>query len=634
MDLYQQFIYKSRYARWDYDKKRREEFPETVERYLNFFDEHLKENHNFIMDKKDKDNIRENILNLKVMPSMRALMTAGKALKKENIAGYNCSYIPIDNLKSFDELLYILMNGTGAGISVEKSNIDKLPIIPDQLYPSDTVIIVADTKLGWAKALRELFSLLFSGNIPKYDLSKIRPKGSPLKTFGGRASGPEPLKELFDYVINTVKNAAGRKLSSLECHDICCKIANIVVVGGVRRSALISFSDLEDIIMRNAKSGQWWTSNIQRTFANNSAVYQTKPNMEVFMSEWKALYESKSGERGIFNIQACLNKIESLGRREPNELIRSNPCGEILLLGLQFCNLTEVVCRKDDTFKDLKAKVKIATILGTIQSTLTNFRYIRREWSKNCEEERLLGVSLTGIMDCKLLNNISLETARILHRLKKYAIEVNKEWSKKLDINPSVAITTVKPSGTVSALVNSSSGIHPRFDSYYIRRVRGDKKDSLIQFLSNKIPSEDCVNKPESIRVFSFVQKSPEGCKTVKDFNAIDQLNFWLMYKTFWCEHNPSCTIYVKDDEWMEVGAWVYRNFNLITGITFLPYTDHIYQQAPYESISKEEYLNKLDSIPETIDWDELSKYEKEDFTAGTQILACTGDSCELVDLL
>jgi ribonucleoside-triphosphate reductase len=640
---YQRFIHLSRYARWNYTLNRRETWEETVERYFKFFAEHLDENHNYKLENGTRTELEQAVRELKVMPSMRCLMTAGEALKKENVAGYNCSYVKIDSPRSFDEILYVLMNGTGVGFSVEKSYVDKLPVIAEEFFPTDTCIVVADSKLGWAKALRELISLLYDGLVPQWDVSKVRPAGTPLKTFGGRASGPEPLQDLFRFITEIFKNAAGRKLKCIEAHDIVCKIAEIVVVGGVRRSALISLSDLTDEQMRHAKSGNWWEQNAQRALANNSVSYKEKPDVGTFMREWLALYDSKSGERGIYNAMSAMKQVESLNvdeeqRREPRTDFGTNPCSEIILRSREFCNLSEVVIRKTDNLESLKNKVKVATILGTFQSTLTNYKYLSKEWKRNCDEERLLGVSLTGIMDNDLTNGKKgkKKLTEALEELREVAVQTNKEWAEKLGINQSAAITCVKPSGTVSQLVDSASGIHARHNDYYIRTVRADNKDPLCKFMKDaEFPNEPDVMKPQHTTVFSFPMKSPEGCVMRNDMTAIEQMELWLAYQTHWCEHKPSVTISVKEDEWPEVGSWVYNHFDRISGISFLPFSEHTYRQAPYQDCTEEEYLNALDAMPKNVDWTKLAEFEKEDFTVGSQELACSSSTggCEVVDL-
>ena len=637
---YQSFIHLSRYARWNYALKRRESWEETVDRFINFFKEQLDTKHSFKLENGLEADMREAITNLDVMPSMRCLMTAGEALKKENVAGYNCSYVKVDAPRSFDEILYILMNGTGVGFSVEEEYVNKLPPVAEEFHETDTTIIVADSKLGWAKAYKELLSLVWQGQIPRWDLSNVRPAGTPLKTFGGRASGPEPLEELFKFTINTFQNAAGRKLKSVEAHDIVCKIAEIVVVGGVRRSALISLSNLQDESMRHAKSGQWWENNPQRALANNSVNYKEKPDIGTFMREWLSLYDSKSGERGIYNSMSARRQVESLNneeeiRREPRDDFGTNPCSEIILRSREFCNLSEVVVRGRDTAESLRKKVRIATILGTFQSTLTSFKYLSREWKRNCDEERLLGVSLTGIMDNSITNGKKGNLEQLLEDLKQEAVATNKEYAEKLDIPQSAAITCVKPSGTVSQLVDSASGIHARHNPYYIRTVRADNKDPLCAFMKDAgFPNEADVMKPQHTTVFSFPMQSPKNAIFRQDMTAKEQLELWQKYQTHWCEHKPSVTISVKEHEWMEVGNWVWDNFDSISGISFLPFSEHTYRQAPYQDCTKEEYEEALKAMPKNVDWSQLSKYEEQDFTAGAQELACAADGgCEVVDI-
>jgi len=628
---YQEFIHLSRYSRWIPEKGRRETWDETVSRYFDFFTEHLEEQNNFKLDDISRKRLEEAVLSQKVMPSMRCLMTAGEALKRENVAGYNCSYVAVDSPRAFDEILYILMNGTGVGFSVERQDVIKLPNVADELHETDTTIVVPDSKLGWAKSLKELIHLLYSGQIPSWDLSKVRPAGAPLKTFGGRASGPEPLDQLFRFAINIFKNATGRKLTSLECHDLVCKIAEIVVVGGVRRSALISLSNLSDDRMRVAKSGQWWEDNGQRALANNSACYTEKPEIGIFMDEWKSLYDSKSGERGIFNRQSAKEQAGRNGRRDNDWDFGTNPCSEIILRSKQFCNLSEVVIRATDDMKTLKEKVKFATILGTFQSTLVNFKYLTRDWAKNTKEERLLGVSLTGIMDNTLTNGKEPGLDKRLDELRKVAIATNAEWADKIGINQSVSITCVKPSGTVSQLVDSASGIHARHNPYYIRTVRADKKDPLAMYMKDAgFPCEDDVMKPDHTYVFSFPMKAPENAVMRQDMTAIEQLELWLVYQKHWCEHKPSVTISVKEDEWFEVGAWVYKHFDWMSGVSFLPYSEHVYKQAPYQDCDSVVYQRELDKMPKNIDWTQLSAYENTDMTEGAQELACVAGGCEI----
>ena len=622
---YQNFIALSRYARWLPEEGRRETWAETVDRYMD----------NVVAPRIDDtavvEELRDAILSLSVMPSMRMLMTAGPALQRDNTAGYNCSYIGVDDVKAFDEAMMILLCGTGVGFSVERQHIAKLPEVPDQLFYSHDVIVVHDSKEGWAKAYRKLIAMLYAGEIPKWDMSKVRPSGAKLKTFGGRASGPEPLIDLFHFTINVFKGAAGRRLNSIECHDIMCKIGDIVVVGGVRRSAMISLSNLSDDRMRHAKSGQWWEANPQRALANNSVVYTEKPDVESFLREWTALVESKSGERGIFARYAADKHVEKNGRRKTGYEWGTNPCSEIILRNNQFCNLTEVVVRSTDTYATLQNKVRLATILGTVQSTYTKFPYLRKVWAKNTEEERLLGVSLTGIMDCEIT---AAPEPEFLEELRNISVDTNKEWADKLGIPQSAAITCVKPSGTVSQLVDAGSGIHARHSPYYIRTVRGDVKDPLTQLMIDEgVPVEPEVFHPDSTMVFSFPVKSPDNAVTRNDMTALEQLEVWKLYAVNWCEHKPSVTISVRDDEWLEVGAWVYKNFDLCSGISFLPHSDHTYQQAPYQDCDEETYRELLSRMPTSIDWSHLGEYEQEDNTAGSQTLACVGGVCEVVDL-
>ena len=626
MNQYQQYIALSRYARWIPELNRRETWKETVNRYMT----------NVVSDKVSKDTykqLEDAIYNLNVMPSMRAMMTAGAAMQRDNTCSYNCSYLAVDDPKAFDEAAFILLCGTGVGFSVERQYISKLPEVPDELYKSDTTIVVSDSKEGWAKALRQLISLLYAGEIPKWDTHKVRPAGAKLKTFGGRASGAEPLEDLFRFTCETFEAAKGKKLSSIQSHDLMCKIGEVVVVGGVRRSAMISLSNLSDDRMRHAKSGDWFVLDPQRGLANNSVSYTERPDMETFMREWLALVESKSGERGIFSRVASKKQAAKNGRREPDHEFGTNPCSEIILRPNQFCNLTEVVVRNDDDLDTLTNKTRLATILGTIQATYTKFPYLRKIWQRNTEEERLLGVSMTGIMDNKLVST-SKDAKEILEQLRDVSIQTNKEFSKRLGIPQSAAITCVKPSGTVSQLVDASSGIHTRHSQFYIRTVRGDNKDPLTRFLIDSgVPAEPCVMKPDSTMVFSFPVKAPKGCVTRDDLNAIEQLEVWLMYQRHWCEHKPSVTITVREHEWLEVGAWVFKHFDEMSGVSFLPHSDHSYKQAPYQEIEQDEYkeLNKL--MPKDIDWEKLSEYEVEDTTVGSQTLACSGDSCEIVDI-
>ena len=623
---YQSFIHKSRYAKY-IDGKGRESWSETVDRYIE----------NVVGNKVDadtKDEIMFSILNLEIMPSMRAMMTAGAALERDNTAGYNCSYLPVDDPKSFDEAMYILLCGTGVGFSVERQFISKLPEVPE-LFQSDTTVVVKDSKEGWAKAFRQVLALLWAGEIPKWDVTRVRPAGARLKTFGGRASGPAPLIELFNFAVKTFKDAQGRRLSSLECHDLMCFIGQIVVVGGVRRSDMISLSNLSDDRMRHAKSGQWWNEAAHRALSNNSVSYTEKPDSETFMREWLALVESKSGERGVFNRQASKNQAAKYGRRDPEHEFGTNPCSEIILRPYQFCNLTEVVVRATDNVDDLERKVRLATILGTIQSTYTKFPYLRKVWTTNTEEERLLGVSLTGIMDNPLMTSANKGLEKTLEHLREVAVRTNTTWADRLGIASSAAITCVKPSGTVSQLVDSASGIHARHALHYIRTVRGDNKDPLTQMMKDQgIPNSPCVMKPDTTTVFSFPQKSPNKAVTRNDMSAIEQLETWLTYQRHWCEHKPSVTVTVRSDEWMEVGAFVYKHFDEMSGVSFLPHSDHTYQQAPYQDCTKDDYKKLSAIMPKSIDWSKLSEYEQEDNTIAMQVMACSGDVCEMVDIV
>ena len=622
---YQAFIHKSRYAKY-HEGLGRESWDDTVTRFsVNVIRD--------MVDPETKYQLEQAIMGLEVMPSMRSLMTAGAAAERDNTCMYNCSYLAVDDLKSFDEAMFILLCGTGVGFSVERQSITKLPEVPE-LFESETNIVVKDSKEGWAKAFRQVIALLYSGEIPTWDVSKVRPAGAPLKTFGGRASGPAPLVDLFNFTINTFKKAAGRKLSSVECHDIMCKIGEVVVVGGVRRSAMISLSNLSDDRMRSAKSGAWWENNPQRALANNSVSYTEKPDNLSFMKEWMSLVESGSGERGIFNREASKKQAARNGRRDADYEFGTNPCSEIILRPSQFCNLTECVVRATDTLDTLSEKVRLATILGTIQSTFTKFPYLRKQWTDNTAEERLLGVSLTGIMDNPLMTLKNKGLDKTLAHLKEVAVETNAKWAALLNIPVAAAITCVKPSGTVSQLVDSASGIHARHSPYYIRTVRGDNKDPLTQFMKDQgIPSEPDAFKPDQTTVFSFPQKAPKGAVCTKDMTAIEQLEMWLMYQRNWCEHKPSVTINVKGDEWLEVGAFVYKHFDEMSGVSFLPFNEHTYQQAPYQDCGKSDYEMLKSVMPERIDWSKLSEYENEDNTSGSQTLACSGDSCEIVDL-
>ena len=633
---YQAFIHQSRYSRWLDEEGRRETWEETVTRLLYFYKTFLKDNHSYTIPEKLYTDLFVAIVNMEVMPSMRAMMTAGPALERNHIAAYNCSYLPVDSPRSFDECLYILMHGTGVGFSVERQFINQLPTIPDIFELSETCIIVQDSKEGWFRAFKELINLLYAGQQPRWDMSKVRPQGAKLKTFGGRASGPEPLNELFKFTSNMFKNARGRKLNSLECHDLMCKIADVVVVGGVRRSALISLSNLSDDRMRHAKSGDWWNTEAQRAFANNSVCYTDGLDTGSFLREWSSLYDSKSGERGIFNRKAAQAQAAKYGRRESDIEYGTNPCSEIILRPKQFCNLSEVVVRAEDTPETLQKKIELATILGTIQSCFTDLKGLGRQWVKNTEEERLLGVSLTGILDNAMLANKTKDSLpALLSNLRLTAVNTNRKWSDLLNIEASAAITCVKPSGTVSQLVDAASGIHPRHSEYYIRTVRADKKDPLTLFMTEAgFPVEDENKKPETTAVFSFPVKAPKGAITRHDMTAVEHLDIWNIYAEHWCEHKPSITVSVKEDEWLEVGAFVYKNFSTMSGVSFLPMSEHIYEQAPYQDCTKKEYEELLKRMPKSIDWKKLGEYERDDNTISSQTFNCVGDFCEVVDLV
>ena len=632
---YQSYIAISRYARWLEKENRRETWQETVDRYVNYMSNRYEKITGKKLENKERERWFNAILTLQVMPSMRALMTAGPALDKDNVAGFNCSYVAIDNVRTFDEIMYILMCGTGVGFSVERQYVDNLPDIAESFHSTETVIKVNDSKIGWAKSYRELIAMLYAGQIPQFYMSLVRPAGAKLKTFGGRASGPDPLRDLFKFSIETFKKASGRKLNSLECHDLVCKIADVVVCGGVRRSALISLSNLSDIRMRDAKNGQWWDNNPQRSYSNNSVAYTEKPDIGTFMKEWVSLYDSKSGERGIFNRVASQKMAARSGRRDGDFDFGTNPCSEIVLRNKQFCNLSEVVIRPEDTLDSLKEKIELATIFGTLQSTLSDFRYITKKWKENTEEERLLGVSLTGIMDHNILSGNIFNKALLtewLTTLKTHAIEVNKKWSTKLKVNQATAITCVKPSGTVSQLVDSASGIHPRYSPYYLRTVRADKKDPLCDMMLEKgFYGEDDVMKPNDTKVFYFPMKSPKGSTMRDEKSALEQLEIWKIYQLDWCEHKPSITVYVKEHEWLEVGAWVYENFDVMSGVAFLPHSEHLYKQAPYQEVNENTYKEWLKKTPRNINWMDLTNYEKEDTTTSSKELACTAGACEIV---
>jgi ribonucleoside-diphosphate reductase alpha chain len=622
---YQEFIHKSRYARWLESEGRRENWDETVQRLVSYYGKAINWDGAF----NEFDQLYDAIYNLDVMPSMRAMMTAGPALDRCHVAAYNCAYLPVDSPRSFDETMYILMCGTGVGFSVEGKYIDQLPKISEEFSETETIIKVADSKEGWAKALRELISLLIAGQVPSWDVSKVRPAGARLKTFGGRASGPEPLVDLFKFCVDMFRSAAGRRLTSIECHDIMMQIAATVIVGGVRRSAMISLFDVTDDRMNKAKHGAWWEHQPNRSYSNNSAVYDNRrPDVGFFMGKWNELYDSKSGEPGLFSRYACQGIAGRNGRRDPSFDFGTNPCSEIILRPFEFCNLTEVVVRSTDDLDSLKTKVRLATILGTIQSTFTDFKYLRKKWKDNCDEERLLGVSLTGVCD-----NLGLLVGdSVLNRLREVSVEVNKEWAERLNIPQSAAITCVKPSGTVSQLVDSASGLHTRHSPYYLRTVRADNKDPITEFLKDKgVFNEPDLNKPDSTTVFYFPVKSPDGAVTRDDMTAVDMLNLWEKLQDNWCEHKPSATINVKDDEWMDVAAWVYNKFDKLSGVSFLPFDGGSYRQAPYQEITEKEYNEWIEKHPlPEIDWDELKHYEQEDHTTASQEFACVGNSCEV----
>jgi len=630
MTPYNTFIAKSRYSRYLDDKGRREHWNETVARYFDFMEKHLAEKQNYTLTKELRSELEQAVVALDVVPSMRAIMTAGPALERQNVAAFNCSYLPIDDPKAFDEAMYILLCGTGVGFSVEQQYVSKLPEVPTKLYDSKTTIVVSDSKEGWAKSLRQLLALLYAGEIPKFDVSRVRPAGARLKTFGGRASGPGPLEELYKFCIAKFKGAVGRRLNSLECHDILCKIGEVVVVGGVRRSAMISLSDLSDDKMAHAKAGNWWDGQGQRALANNSATYSETPSIGQFIREWSSIYESHSGERGIFNREASQKQSAKNGRRDSSYEFGTNPCSEIILRPYQFCNLSSCIIRSDDNIDSISNKIRLATILGTFQASLTDFPYLRKIWQKNTEEEALLGVSMTGICDNTLLNNPDDEglPAR-LEKLRDLAVATNAEFSNAIGINQSVAVTAIKPEGTVSQLCSTASGIHPQHSKYYIRRVRADNKDPLTQFMIQAgFVAEPCVMKPESTTVFSFPVAVADGALLREDLTAIQHLRLWLIFQRHYCEHKPSVTISVLENEWMDVGAWTFKHFDEVTGVSFLPMSDHTYKQAPYEDCDEETYNRLKLLVPETIDWDKFKEYD--DNVEGVQTLSCTAGGCEI----
>lgn len=643
---YQRLIHATRYARWLDDEGRRETWEETCRRYVDFWvgRDQLKQS--------EADELYKDIVSMRSVPSMRAMWSAGPALEQHQMASYNCSYVALDHPRAFDEMLYILCCGTGVGFSCEDKFVSKLPEIAEDFHPTDTVIKVHDSKIGWAKAFKQLLAMLWQGEVPQWDVSAVRPAGARLKTFGGRASGPQPLVDLFVFATGMFTNAAGRRLTSIEAHDLACKVGDIVVVGGVRRSALISLSTPVDDYMREAKSGRWFETHPHRALANNSACYNHKPEFPLFLKEVQSLYTSFSGERGFFSREAAKKIAARNGRRDPNHDFGTNPCSEIILRSAGVCNLSEVIIREGDSLATLKKKVETATIFGTLQATLNDFRYVRSIWKKNTEE-RLLGVSLTGIMDHKVMAGLEGDEklTKWLNELRDHAIEVNKKWARRLGIEQSAAITCVKPSGTVSQLCDTASGIHPRFSPYYVRTVRQDDKDPITDFLRPYSYNEPAIGKEGNTTVFHFFQKAPEGAVCVEDVGAMEQLRLWKIYQDEWCEHKPSITVYYTPDEFMHVAAWMWDNFDSLSGISLLPYDGGTYQQAPYQQITKEQFeagvveQRKLiwdgtalvpdDSIvlPDItrelpIDWSKL--VESEDVTVGAQTLACTGNACEL----
>lgn len=630
MTPYNTFIAKSRYSRYLDDKGRREHWNETVARYFDFMEKHLAEKQNYTLTKELRSELEQAVVALDVVPSMRAIMTAGPALERQNVAAFNCSYLPIDDPKAFDEAMYILLCGTGVGFSVEQQYVKKLPEVPEQLFDSKTTIVVSDSKEGWAKSLRQLLALLYSGEIPKFDVSRVRPAGARLKTFGGRASGPGPLEELYKFCVLKFKGAAGRRLTSLECHDILCKIGEVVVVGGVRRSAMISLSDLSDDKMAHAKAGSWWDGQAQRALANNSATYTETPSIGQFMREWSSIYESHSGERGIFNREASQKQAAKNGRRDATYEFGTNPCSEIILRPYQFCNLSSCIIRSDDNIDSIANKIRLATILGTFQASLTDFPYLRKIWQKNTEEEALLGVSMTGICDNVLLNNPDdVDLPARLEALRDLAVDTNAFYASAIGINQSVAVTAVKPEGTVSQLCSTASGIHPQHSKYYIRRVRADNKDPLTQFMIQAgFVAEPCVMKPDSTTVFSFPVAVADGALLREDLSAIQHLKLWLIFQRHYCEHKPSVTISVKENEWMDVGAWTFKHFDEVTGVSFLPMDGGTYKQAPYEETDEQTYNQLKMLVPETVDWENFKEYD--DNVEGAQMLSCTAGGCSI----
>lgn len=635
---YQNYIAKSRYARFLDSEGRREHWDETVTRYLDYFEQDLDERHGYKVPATLRSELYSAIHDLHVMPSMRALMTAGEAAKRENLAVYNCAYLPLDRPRAFAEALYILMCGTGVGFSVERQYANMLPEVPSDFSRTAFDIVVGDSKMGWAVAFEDLLTCLYAGTIPHIIYDEIRSAGERLKVFGGRASGPEPLQRLFEFTIRTFRNAAGRKLNSLECHEIATMTGDIVVVGGVRRSAEISLSNLSDPRMRDAKSGDWRAHKPHLQLANNSVAYTEKPDVGAFMAEWHSIYMSKSGERGIFNRVGAQKKVLRLGRRDHRFDFGVNPCGEIILRPRGLCNLSESVVRRNDSLAELREKARLAAILGTWQATQTRFGFVEPDWRKNAEEERLLGVSQTGIYDNPMMRgDMGMEAlGRQLHDLKGVVLSTNREMAYEIGISPSAAATTVKPSGTVSQLVNSPSGIHQGHAPYYIRRVSADNKDPVTQFMIDSgIPNEPHATKPNDMTVFSFPIALAHDTVTREQVTAIQHLELVKLYNNVWSEHAVSCTVSIKEHEWPEVGGWVYNNFDDVVGLAFLPHfaEDSSYTQMPYETIDKWQYEDLLAKMPKALDWSKLAEYEAgEDTVTGTREFACQGNTCEIVD--
>ncbi len=622
-----EFVYYRTYSRWVEAEDRRETWIETVDRYMSFMAENLKDK----LSEKEYTEIRNFILEHKSVPSMRLLQFAGKAARTTNVCAYNCSFIAPTLLQDFGEIAYILMCGTGVGFSVEYQTVETLPQIKRQTGTMLTDYIIEDSKEGWADAIVYGMQTWYDGKDVRFDYSKIRPAGSRLKTMGGRASGPGPLRDLMDFMRNRILARQGRRLKTIDVHDVICKIGEVVVAGGVRRSALISLSDLDDQEMRNSKIGTFYYHSPQRSMANNSAIYNSKPTPEEFMEEWLALMKSGTGERGIFNRGSLRDQLPA--RRvelvdEGLNIMGTNPCGEIILQSKQFCNLTEVIARPEDTEATLMEKIRVATILGTYQATLTNFPYLSKDWQQNCRTERLLGVSITGQWDCP-----AVRESAMLQKLKTKAQEVNQEYAKRFGINPSTCITCVKPSGNTSQTTDSSSGLHPRYSPYYLRRVRISATDPLFHMLRDqKVPYYPEVGQTmENATTFvvEFPIKSPDGAICRNDITALEQLEYWKNVKESYTEHNPSVTVYVGEQEWFEVGNWVYKNWDIVGGISFLPRSNHAYALAPYQEITKEEYEAARANFPQ-LDFSDLVLYEKSDETENKREIACAGGACEL----